>query len=69
MRYHYQPLDEREHSIREGEYERLLVMQAVAHVAAKNAGESERARCLEIAQQWPDNLLAREIARRIGSGE
>lgn len=36
--------------------------------AVEYAVTMERRRCLAIAELWPDNLLAREIAKRIAGG-
>lgn len=39
--------------------------RALARRAAIEARNTERARCLAIARLWPENHMAREIARRI----
>lgn len=42
--------------------------QRQAEADLEGAIARERARCLAIARLWPDNLMAREIARRIELG-
>ncbi len=60
---------DREHSLSllMGEEERHRVARAILHRDAVRMDntERERQRCLAICAQWPDNLLAREIARLI----
>lgn len=61
-----------------GEEERRRVKRATreATPADPSAGRrvwmaavaEERARCLALCAQWPDNLMAKELARRIAQG-
>jgi hypothetical protein len=63
-------------SVLRGAEERSLVIRAIdeyqqRHFARRSILRAvllERARCAKIADQWPDNLLAREIARQIRKG-
>lgn len=57
------------------ERERMLVLSAELEGSELRhqrqiieAVASETARCLQIARMWPDNLMAKEIAKRIQNG-
>jgi hypothetical protein len=51
----------------EAEYAKCAASSA--KIAAYTAREAERERCLAICRLWPDNLMAKEIAKRIEGGE
>jgi hypothetical protein len=51
--------------------EEALILAQKAYIARRDAGDlimAERDRCARIAEQFPDNLMARLIAREIRGG-
>ncbi len=44
---------------------RVYLLRRELHTEIEQQVAAERARCLAIARLYPDNLMAREIARRI----